>query len=286
MSTAAQSAPSGGQRLSPQNYRFFQDYIYRESGIVLEESKDYLIESRLGPIARRRNLSDLNEICTLLQSGSRNGLHREVVEAMTTNETLFFRDPPLWADLKATILPELIRARSNSRCLRFWSAAVSSGQEAYSLAMLLSEMGLAGWNLSIYATDISQQMVDRARAGEYTQMEINRGMPAALAVKYFSRKGLSWCVNDELKRMIRFERFDLRQPLQTAGTFDIVMCRNVLIYFDVETKCRILRSLRGAIARGGCLVLGSAETTLNLDPSLQRKTTTRASFYEVRREGK
>jgi chemotaxis protein methyltransferase CheR len=175
----------------------------------------------------------------------------------------------------------LIEQRKQSRKLRFWSAASSSGQEAYSLAMTLMEMGLAGWDIQILGTDLSQQMVERARLGEYSQLEANRGLPAMYLVKYFTRNGLQWQVKDEVKRGVHFQKLDLRRKLCTHGPFDIVLCRNVLIYFDVQTKQQILAEMRGTIARGGYLVLGSAETVLNLDNSFERRPLTRASFYRV-----
>ena len=200
---------------------------------------------------------------------------------MTTNETMFFRDSALWDELKTTIFPELVEVRKQTRRLRFWSAASSSGQEAHSIAIALMEIGLGGWDIQILGTDLSHQMVERARKGQYSQLEVNRGMPTPLLVKYFYRDGLHWRIKDDVQRFVRFQQLDLRQKLSSLGPFDIVLCRNVLIYFDVPTKQRILREIRQTIFRGGYLVLGSAETTLNVDNSFRRRPLTRASFYQV-----
>lgn len=267
--------------LTEQNYRFLADHLYKESGIVLDGGKHYLFESRLIPIVKRQKLSTLNDLCSVLQRNPKGDLHREVVEAMTTNETMFFRDVPLWEELKTLILPELIELRKQTRRLRFWSAASSSGQEAYTLAITLLELGLANWDIQILGTDLSDQMIQRARTGQYSQLEVNRGLPATHLVKYFVRSGLQWQVTDTVKRWTRFQQFDLRQKLSLYGPFDIVFCRNVLIYFDVNTKQEILKGIRGALAQGGHLILGSAETVLNLSNTFERRPTTRASFYRV-----
>jgi chemotaxis protein methyltransferase CheR len=278
--TATSLAPSAGA-LTPDNYTFLQEHLYRNSGIVLDKDKSYLIEARLLPIVAKRRLGTLNDLCTLLRLNIADPVHREVVDAMTINETLFFRDPAMWQAMKTTILPELVESRKQSRRLRFWSAASSSGQEAYSLSMLLHEMGLAGWDVQILGTDISSRMVERARTGLYSQLEVNRGLPASYLVKYFTHQSLDWQVGHEIKSWVRFEQLDLRQSLRSLGPFDVVFCRNVLIYFDLPTKQRILRDIRGTIFRGGCLVLGSAETTLSVDDSFQRRSLGQASFHQV-----
>ena len=281
MSALVQPVVDRSAEITELNYRFLKEYLYRESGLVLENGKNYLLESRLIPIVKRQKLSSLNELCALLQKNPRDGLHREVVEAMTTNETTFFRDTALWQELRTTILPELIEYRKATRRLRFWSAASSSGQEAHSLAMALIEMGLAQWDIKILGTDFSKQMVERARSGQYSQLEVNRGLPAPYLVRFFTRNGLQWQIKDEVKRGVCFEQLDLRQKLNTYGPFDIVFCRNVLIYFDVQTKQQILKEIRGTLFRGGHLILGSAETVLNLDSSFERRPLARASFYRA-----
>ena len=281
MATGAQPAAAIPGKLTELNFRFLRDYLYRESGIVLEAGKEYLLESRLGPLVKQHQLGSLNNLCLALQKNRHVNLNREVVEAMTTNETMFFRDTALWEELRNTVLPELIARNQATRRLRFWSAAASSGQEAHSLAIALMEMGLANWDIQILGTDLSTQMVERARQGRYSQLEVNRGMPTPLLVKYFVRDGLHWRVREDASRRIRFQQFDLRQKLTAFGPYDVVFCRNVLIYFDLETKRGILKEIRRTLSPAGYLVLGSAESTLNLDDSFKRRPLARASFCQV-----
>jgi chemotaxis protein methyltransferase CheR len=264
-----------------ENYRFIREYIYRGSGIVLDDDKHYLLEARLMPVAQQLKLTSLDALCAALRNNGDAPLHKQVVEAMTTHETLFFRDVAPFDALKNEILPPLIELRKSTRKLSFWSAAASSGQEAYSLAMLLLEMGLEGWNIQIYGTDLSDQILERARNGRYMQLEVNRGLPANCLVKYFDRNGLDWQIKDHIRRMVHFERFDLRQSMRTKGPFDVIFCRNVLIYFDVETKKKILGELRGALFSGGYLALGGSETTLNLDDQFKRVPAGRAILYQA-----
>ena len=268
------------KEISTENYAFLQQYVYRTSGIVLDESKRYLLEARLMPIVRKENLKTINDLCALMKATNRSQITQEIMEAMTTNETLFFRDALPFKILREKLLPPLIEKRKMSRQLSFWSAAASSGQEAYSLAMTLLEMNLEGWKLEIFGTDLSEKMLERARGGRYIQIEVNRGLPASYLVKYFNRQGLEWQLKDEVRRMTRFQQFDLRQPMSSFGPFDIVLCRNVLIYFDVETKKKILGQIAGTIHPGGHLLLGAAETTLNLSDAFERCLVDGATFYQ------
>jgi len=267
--------------LHADNYRFLRDYIYRESGIVLDDDKHYLLETRLIPIVQQSHLESLDALCAALRNQGDPPLHRKVVEAITTHETLFFRDMSPFDALRTEILPPLIERRKDIRKLTFWSAAASSGQEAYSLAMMLLEMGLEGWNIQILGTDLSEQILARAREGRYMQIEVNRGLPAKYLFAYFDRLGLDWQLKDRVRSMVRFEQFDLRKSMRTKGPFDVILCRNVLIYFDVETKKQILRELRGALFPGGHLVLGGAESTLNLDNEFLRVPAGRTVFYQA-----
>jgi chemotaxis protein methyltransferase CheR len=267
--------------ITPENYVYLQNRIYADSGIVLDDTKQYLIESRLLPIVQKEKLQTLDELCARLRASENGPLRRQVVEAMTTNETLFFRDIVVFDSLREKVLPELIDSRRSSRTLAIWSAAASSGQEAYSLAILLVEMGLAGWNIQIFGTDLNSQILEQARSGRYIQLEVNRGLPAKHLVKYFQRVGLEWQIKDELRRMVQFQTFDLRQSMRGLGPFDLILCRNVLIYFDVKTKKQILGEMRGVLNPQGLLLLGSAETTLNLDDRFQRRAFGHAIFYEV-----
>jgi chemotaxis protein methyltransferase CheR len=265
--------------ISQENYSFLQQHVYRTSGIVLDENKHYLLEARLVPIVRKENLKTINDLCALIRATSVGRISQEVVEAMTTNETLFFRDVAPFKVLRTTLLPSLIEQRRDSKKLSFWSAASSSGQEAYSLAMMLCEMGLQDWNIEIYGTDLNEKMVERARKGTYAQIEVNRGLPATHLVKYFERHDLEWGVKQILRRFVRFEKFDLRQSMRMLGPFDFVLCRNVLIYFDVETKKQILQEMHRTLNPGGYLLLGAAETTMNLSDSFERASFEGVSFY-------
>lgn len=268
-------------QITPDNYAFLQDQIYRDSGIILDDTKLYLLEARLSPIVRKEQLSTLNDLCALLRATEGAPLRRQVVEAMTTNETLFFRDPVVFDALQKKVLPELVELRKSTRKLSIWSAASSSGQEAYSLAILIKEMGLAGWEIRILGTDLNRQVVERARTGRYMQIEVNRGLPAKYLVKYFQRHGMEWQIRDEVRKMVQFEPFDLRQSMRSLGRFDLVLCRNVLIYFDIETKKRILKEIRSALVGKGLLALGCAETTLNLDSYFVRRVIDQGIFYEA-----
>lgn len=268
-------------QLDAESYKFLQEYVYRESGIVLDGDKHYLLEARLTPIVRQRQLGSLNDLCVLLQGSNDAPLKRQVVEAMTTNETSFFRDPAQYDALRTVVLPELIQQRQDVRKMSFWSAAASSGQEAYSLAMMLLDMGLGDWRIDILGTDLSTNVLQRAQAAKYMQIEVNRGLPVAYLVKYFTRAGLDWQLKDEVRRMVRFAPIDLRQSMRVLGPFDVVFCRNVLIYFDIESKRKILGELRETLFRGGHLLLGGSETTLNLDDRFERRIVGQAVLYRV-----
>jgi chemotaxis protein methyltransferase CheR len=268
--------------LHPESYRFLQDYVYRESGIVLDGDKHYLLEARLVPIVHQMRLGSLNDLCALLNSPANNAaLKRQVVEAMTTNETFFFRDPAQYDALRSVVLPNLIEQRRDTRKMSFWSAASSSGQEAYSLAMMLLEMGLGDWRIKIQGTDLSTQMAERSRTGKYLQIEVNRGLPVTYLIRYFTRAGLEWQLKDEVRRMVDFSTFDLRQSMSARGPFDVVFCRNVLIYFDIESKRKILNEIHGTLFRGGYLLLGGSETTLNLTTRYERRILGQTVLYQV-----
>jgi chemotaxis protein methyltransferase CheR len=228
------------------------------------------------------HLESLNDLCAMLRGPAGNTvLKRQVVEAMTTNETFFFRDPAQYDALRSVVIPSLIALRQDTRKMDFWSAASSSGQEAYSLAMMLLEMGLGDWRVKIQGTDLSVQMAERAREGKYLQIEVNRGLPVAYLVKYFTRAGLEWQLKPEVRRMVDFTTFDLRQSMSARGPFDVVFCRNVLIYFDVEAKRRILEEIHGTLFRGGYLLLGGSETTLNLTTRFERRILGQTVLYQA-----
>jgi chemotaxis protein methyltransferase CheR len=271
--------------ISRENYKYLQQEIYRESGIVLDEDKHYLLESRLTPIAREAKLASLDELCTRLQRKTHPALAQQVIEALTTNETLFFRDMAPFDALRKLIVPEILEKKPAR--LTIWSAAASSGQEAYSIAMLLQELKpalpvLANLPVDILGTDLSEQILNRAREAKYVQFEVNRGLPAPYLVKYFQRTGLDWQLKEDIRNMVRFRRFDLRQPMAALGKFDIVFCRNVLIYFDVETKIKILNQLHSVLNPGGFLLLGGAETVLNLQGKFERVAIGTTAAYRKR----
>jgi chemotaxis protein methyltransferase CheR len=265
-----------------ENYRFLQEHVYSRVGIVLEEDKQYLFESRLTPIVRRLGLGSINDLCALLRATCEPGIDRQVVEAMTTNETYFFRDPAQYDAIRSVLLPRLKEERRHTKRLRFWSAAASTGQEAYSLAMLLLEDGLSDWNIEILGTDFSSQVLERARSGKYQQIEVNRGLPAALLVKHFRHSGVDWQLSEQVRRMVRFETIDLRKSMRALGPFDLVFCRNVMIYFDAETKKNILKELDGTLSRGGWLLLGGAETAFGVEEWFERQTVGNATVYVAR----
>ena len=264
------------------NYRFLQQHVYSQSGIVLEEDKHYLFESRLTPIVRQLGLGSINDLCALLIATREESIGRKVVEAMTTNETYFFRDPAHYDAIRGVLLPRLKQDRRDVKRLRFWSAAASTGQEAYSLAMLLLEDRLSDWNIQILGTDFSSQVLERARSGKFQQIEVNRGLPAVLLVKYFRRSGVDWLLSEPVRRMAHFETIDLRKSMRALGPFDLVFCRNVMIYFDAETKKNILQELHGTLFRGGWLLLGGAETAFGVEEWFERQTVGSAIVYVAR----
>jgi chemotaxis protein methyltransferase CheR len=266
-------------KIDSKNFRFLQEHVYSQAGIVLEDDKPYLVENRLMPIVRQLGLASIDDLCSLLLATQEAGLSRQVVEAMTTNETYFFRSPAHYEAIRKVLLPRLKQDRRDLKRLRFWSAAASTGQEAYSLAMILLEDGLPGWNLQILGTDFSSEALERARSGRYKQIEVNRGLPAKLLVKYFHRSGLEWQLSEPVRQMARFETIDLRQRMLTLGPFDLVFCRNVLIYFDAETRKKILQELHGTLFRGGWLLLGATETAFDIEQWFDRQTVDGATVY-------
>lgn len=266
----------------PENYRFLQEHVRARVGIVLEDNKHYLFESRLAPIVRQYGLGSINELCVLLRAKRNAALAHQVVEAMTTNETYFFRDPAQYEAIRTVLLPRLKAEKRDTQSLRFWSAASSTGQEAYSLGMLLLENGLQDWNMQILGTDFSEKVVERARSGLYQQIEVNRGLPAPLLVKYFLRSGLNWQLSEAVRRIVRFETIDLRKSMRTLGPFDLVFCRNVMIYFDNETKRNIVKEIHRTLFRGGWLLLGGAETAFSLEERFDRQIVGNVTVYVAR----
>ncbi|MDE1153879.1 MAG: protein-glutamate O-methyltransferase CheR [Micavibrio sp.] len=251
--------------LHPQDFRFFADLLKRESGLSLTADKTYLLESRLQPVVNRHALDGIAGLAHRLRGGGTALLLRDVVEAMATCETSFFRDMTPFDTLRDKVIPALAAARGREKYLRIWSAACASGQEPYSIAMLLKNHPLLqGWRFEIEASDISEDILNVARAGSYSQFEIQRGLPAALLVRHFTKDGERYVVKPDIKAHVRFLRRNLLAGTYGLGVFDFIFCRNVMIYFDAADKRRVLQSLQGALRRDGALFLGGAETVMGL----------------------
>jgi len=247
------------------DYEFLRKLLRDKSGLDLSADKQYLIESRLLPLARKAGLATIGDLVQKLKDGS-SALISQVVEAMTTNETFFFRDKVPFDHFREAIMPELLRARSNRKSIRIWCAAGSTGQEPYSLAMCLKEMSaaLSGWRVEIIATDLSQEVLEKSKSGLYSQFEVQRGLPIQFLVKYFKQTGELWQINPEIRAMVQHRQLNLLHDFSQLGTFDVIFCRNVLIYFDQETKINIFGRLAKAMEPDGFLVLGAAETVVGL----------------------
>lgn len=256
--------------MSPQDFKKLSELLKQRSGLVLGEDKAYLAESRLTPVARDWGFKDAAELVGALARRQGKGgdpkLIADVVEAMTTNESFFFRDQRPFDQFRDVMLPHMLQARAQKKSFRIWSAACSSGQEPYSLAMVMKELGakLNGWRVEIISTDLSREMLQRAEAGLYTQFEVQRGLPITMLAKYFQQEGDRWRLKDDIRKMVTFKKHNLLEDPRTLGKFDIVFCRNVLIYFDQETKSRVLGQIADLLAEDGFLTLGGAETVLGI----------------------
>lgn len=251
---------------SATEFAYLRQLVFDRSAIVLTEDKEYLLEARLKPVARALGFDGVAAVLRSLRQTADPVVESRVIDAMTTNETSWFRDVRPFEALRQVALPDRVARNAARRQLSVWSAASSSGQELYSLAMLLdAEFPQVGsWEVDLMGTDLSTEMVDRAREGRYSGLEVNRGLPAAHLVRYFTRDGAHYRVSDEIRRRVRFERFNLVKPWPAMPQFDVILLRNVLIYFDAPTKRQVLASARRQLAAGGYLVLGSAESTHGL----------------------
>lgn len=269
--------------LTPRSFTYVADLVRREAAIVLEPGKEYLVEARLQPLARAAGFTDLDSYVTHLQTAGGFRGRSDVVEALTTNETSWFRDREPFDVLASHVIPELLARTSARRKISVWSAACSSGQEAYTIAMLLAEHAVPrGWQVEIVATDIAPSMVARTREGLYSQLEIGRGLPAPLMVKHFHRVGTQWQVSDQLRSMVRAQVMNLAAPFPPMPVFDLVFLRNVLIYFDQPTKRSVLSRTRQVMSPDGYLFLGGAETTLGVDDSWHRQPVGRLTLNRPR----
>ncbi len=252
--------------MNPGDYEFIGQLLKQRSGLVLAPGKDYLLESRLMPIVRERGLNSLDELVAELRRPTSESLQTEVTEAMTTNESFFFRDNTPFDLFREDMLPALLEARATRRRLRIWCAACSTGQEPYSLSIILKEMAdkLVGWRIEIVATDLSSEVLEKAKAGMYSQFEVQRGMPIQLLVKYFTQVGDLWNIDAGIRAMVDYRKLNLLEGFSQLGTFDIIFCRNVLIYFDQPTKATVLGGVASVMAPDGYLLLGAAETVLGI----------------------
>ena len=266
--------------MTPFDYDYLRRLLKERSGLVLSGDKEYLVESRLLPIARRMGLANLSELVGKVRAQGAERLIVEVVEAMTTNESFFYRDKIPFDHFRDTIMPSLIKARAAQRRIRIWCAAASTGQEPYSLAMILREMAsqIAGWRIEILGTDLSTEVLEKAKAGVYSQFEVQRGLPIQMLVKYFTQNGELWEISPNIKSMVQYRPLNLLADFGHLGNFDVIFCRNVLIYFDQPTKVNVLERCSRLLESDGFLVLGAAETVVGLTDSFKPSSERRGLY--------
>lgn len=266
--------------INDQDFSFIRELVCRESAISIESDMKYLVESRLTSLVRKTEHACISNVVQILRQGRDGSLENQVIDAMTTNETSFFRDSHPFRTLCEEVLPAI--AASHNNTIELWCAACSTGQEAYTIAMAIHEYcpELVA-RVSIVGTDISSEVISKAQSGLYSRLEVNRGLPVQFLTKYFVQQGLSWKVNKKLQDMVRFEEMNLIKSWDSIEQMDVVFLRNVLIYFDPEIKTRILQSVCQHLKPGGCLFLGLSETTLNLQTDFTRITTDLSHYYKV-----
>jgi len=270
--------------LTSSHFAYVCGLVRKRSAIELDASKSYLIAARLGNLARQTGYASAVDLVQGLQAKNLPELEQMLVEAMTTNETSFFRDLHPFEALRSVVLPQMLATRSTKRALNIWSAACSTGQELYSIAIYIREHfpQLSHWKLNLLGTDISDEVLSKARLGRFTQLEVNRGLPAAYLIKYFQRDGLHWQVRPEIKSMVSFQKLDLIEPWPHLPTMDLVLLRNVMIYFSTEVKKQILQKIRARMPSDGILFLGAAETTLRLDADFDCVQNASCIYYTVK----
>ena len=270
--------------MTGEDFEFLCKFLKDRSGLVLARDKAYLLESRLLPVARKRDLKSVDELVAAMRARPAGDLARGVIEAMTTNESFFFRDIKPFDQFSKFVLPGLMKARAARRQIRIWSAACSSGQEPYTLAMLLadSQAKLAGWTVDILASDLSTEILEKAQAGLYSQFEVQRGLPIRYLVKYFKQQGERWQIDLAIRGRVRFRMFNLLDDPSSLGGFDAIFCRNVLIYFDQPTKTAVLERMSRILAPDGYLFLGGAETVLGISDKFQAAPGNRGIYCPVR----
>lgn len=255
--------------------------LKERSGLVLTRDKAYLLESRLLPVARKRNMKSLDELIVLLRGRPEGELVRDVIEAMTTNKSFFFRDIKPFDQFRNFVIPQLLKTRAAKKSMRVWSAACSSGQEPYSIAMILAEekaTRLQGWSIELVATDLSTEILEKAQAGLYSQFEVQRGLPIQLLVKYFKQQGDRWQIDAAIRGMVKFRCLNLLDDFTPMGHFDVIFCRNVLIYFDQATKTVVLDRVARMLPADGFLYLGGAETVIGITDKFQSLTEQRGIY--------
>ena len=252
--------------MKAEDFTFIAALLKERSGLVLSADKTYLLESRLIPVARKSGLKGLDDLVDTIRRTRPEPLIRDVTDAMTTNESFFFRDTKPFDILRDSVLPHILAARAGKKFFRIWCAAASTGQEPYSIAMVLREQAakLAGWKIEIVGTDLSREVLERAKNGLYSQFEVQRGLPIQMLIKYFEKKEDQWQIKPELRTMVQYKELNLLHDLKSLGNFDVVFCRNVLIYFDQPTKGRILENISMLMPDDGMLFLGGAETVLGI----------------------
>jgi len=267
--------------VTPADYDYLRKFLKERSGLDLSPDKQYLVESRLLPLARKASLPGIPDLVLKIRNGD-GRLATDVVEAMTTNETFFFRDKIPFDHLRNSIVPGLIQARAARKSLRIWSAASSTGQEPFSIAMCLKEMGaaLAGWRIEIVATDLSQEVLEKCKTGVYSQFEVQRGLPIQLLMKYFTQASDVWKLNADVRSMVQFRQLNLLQDFTHLGTFDVIFCRNVLIYFDQDTKAVIFERMAKLLEADGTLLLGAAESVVGITDAF-RPLSDRRGLYQL-----
>lgn len=272
------------EKMGPTEFDFIRNLVRDQAAIVLEVGKEYLVESRLVALVRKEGIASIPALVTQLRAAPGGPLQRKVVDAMTTNETSFFRDLHPFEALRKFIIPAALERRKTDRTLNFWCGAASTGQEPYSILMLIHEHfpDLLGWNFRFVATDLSADVLARAKAGKFSQLEVNRGLPAHLLVKHFMRQGMEWEIREDLRKRVEFRELNLIREWPVMPSMDIVFLRNVLIYFDADTKKQILGRIRRLLRPGGSLILGGAETTLGLDDEYERVVVDKTTFYRVK----
>lgn len=268
--------------LGQKEFDYVRGLVRQRSAIVLEPGKEYLVETRLAPLAKAEGFKSIEDLVSLMQVQPNGPIVAKVIEAMTTNETSFFRDLHPFEALKLTIIPEILKLKEKEKTLNIWSCACSTGQEIYTISMVLREHfpQLLGWNVRMLATDLSKEVLAKAKAGKYSQLEVNRGLPAMLLVKYFTRDGTEWKIKEDLPKAVEFREMNLIETWPILPTFDIVFLRNVLIYFDAETKRKILERIGKTMRVGGYLFLGGAETTMGVYDRFQLSRINGAQCYK------